>query len=214
MKANSFIRNFTFFTAIGILIFIIFQSAAISDTGQNDSYLPNTVVIKFNNSPGLNKDVIKGNQSELNIMLAENNIESLKPLISPLQLKKIRDHSSELSRIYIASYSGDESPLEKATTLNLSPLIEYSEPKYIHYTTTRPNDALYDIQRAYYEIIQAPYAWDVVRGENSDIIVAVVDAGIDIHHPDLVHNIWANDQEVYGTPGIDDDGRLDSAIYL
>ncbi len=42
--------------------------------------------------------------------------------------------------------------------------------------------------------------------DNNDIVVAVVDGGIEITHPDLVENIWVNEQEIAGN-GIDDDGN-------
>ncbi|HQY19264.1 MAG TPA: S8 family serine peptidase [Ignavibacteria bacterium] len=39
----------------------------------------------------------------------------------------------------------------------------------------------------------------------SDVIVAVIDSGFDIDHPDLNDNVWQNSAEVNGVSGIDDD---------
>jgi subtilisin family serine protease len=39
------------------------------------------------------------------------------------------------------------------------------------------------------------------------IVVAVVDTGVDYNHADLADNIWQNEAEVNGTPGVDDDGN-------
>ncbi len=53
--------------------------------------------------------------------------------------------------------------------------------------------------------IQAPAAWDnSPRGEG--VVVAVLDTGIDMTHPDLVNNIWKNPGEIAGN-GIDDDNN-------
>lgn len=52
--------------------------------------------------------------------------------------------------------------------------------------------------------IHAPQAWEVTTG-SPDIVVAVVDSGVDIDHPDLRPNIWTNPNEIAGN-GIDDDG--------
>lgn len=38
------------------------------------------------------------------------------------------------------------------------------------------------------------------------VIVAVIDSGVDIKHPDLQGMIWVNEAEANGIPGVDDDG--------
>lgn len=43
--------------------------------------------------------------------------------------------------------------------------------------------------------------------EPKQVVVAVIDGGIDITHPDLKNNIWQNMAEVNGQPGVDDDGN-------
>lgn len=39
------------------------------------------------------------------------------------------------------------------------------------------------------------------------IVVAVVDTGIDYAHRDIVDNMWLNEAEYCGLPGVDDDGN-------
>ncbi|MEW6073956.1 MAG: S8 family serine peptidase [Planctomycetota bacterium] len=54
--------------------------------------------------------------------------------------------------------------------------------------------------------IDAVEAWDIGTGTGA-FVVAIVDGGMQINHPDLTANIWANAIEVGGSPGVDDDGN-------
>lgn len=75
-------------------------------------------------------------------------------------------------------------------------------------TSSFPNDPFFERQW-YLRQVQAPDAWQVSTGSR-DIIVAVVDTGIDIDHPDLKDNIWTNEKEISGDgKDNDDDGFVD-----
>ena len=53
---------------------------------------------------------------------------------------------------------------------------------------------------------QAEKAWDAGYTGSKNVVVGIVDEGIDISHPDLASNIWVNPGEVAGD-GIDNDGN-------
>jgi subtilisin family serine protease len=64
-----------------------------------------------------------------------------------------------------------------------------------------PNQKLWGITK-----IGSPQAWRHTQG-GRDVIVAVIDTGIDYNHPALSGNMWTNDAELNGRPGVDDDGN-------
>ncbi len=53
--------------------------------------------------------------------------------------------------------------------------------------------------------IDAPEAWDIETG-SPDVIIAIIDCGIDYTHPDLADNIWINEDEIPDN-GLDDDNN-------
>lgn len=82
------------------------------------------------------------------------------------------------------------------------PDVLHVEQNYRYSLHARPNDPqeghLYGLDR-----ISAPAAWDISTG-STNVIVAVMDTGIDTTHPDLAPNLWRNSREIAGN-GIDDD---------
>ncbi|WP_372654828.1 S8 family serine peptidase [Halobacteriovorax sp.] len=49
-------------------------------------------------------------------------------------------------------------------------------------------------------------AWSLTQGDRR-VRIAVIDTGIDYNHPDLKDQMWVNQAELDGEPGVDDDGN-------
>lgn len=49
-------------------------------------------------------------------------------------------------------------------------------------------------------------AWKTTAGDPT-VIVAITDGGVQWDHPDLAANMWVNEAELNGQPGVDDDGN-------
>ena len=95
--------------------------------------------------------------------------------------------------------------LEDAITAFTSkPGVLYAEPAYPITVQDLPADPLYSqLQRTYLDQMSAPQAWDITTGAPS-ILVAVLDTGLFVEHPDLAGRVWVNAREVPGN-GVDDD---------
>lgn len=71
--------------------------------------------------------------------------------------------------------------------------------------TDTPADPLYSMESGYLTSVNAPLAWEITTGSNA-VVVAVIDTGVDVQHPNLRPNIWTNTREIPNN-GIDDDGN-------
>jgi subtilisin family serine protease len=107
-----------------------------------------------------------------------------------------------------------EQTAQVITRLAGHPLVRFVEPNYIFHTSRVPSDPRFAELYGLHNTdpgerdadIDAPEAWDVTTGD-SNVIVFVIDTGIDYTHPDLVDNLWTNAAEAGGMPGIDDDNN-------
>lgn len=82
---------------------------------------------------------------------------------------------------------GPHGALETANRIFETGRVEYAIPNFIQILRAdfpfTPNDPLFPRQW-HLPLLRAPEAWDITRG-NASVIVAVVDSGIEVNHPDL-----------------------------
>ena len=113
--------------------------------------------------------------------------------------------------------------------LERSPLVRSAEPDRIASLMALPNDTHFDQQWALNNTgqshrmtdqggpgtnhtgtadadVDGPEAW-AAQTVHDPTVVAVLDTGVDINHPDLQNSLWTNAAEQAGTPGVDDDGN-------
>ena len=82
------------------------------------------------------------------------------------------------------------------------PQVEYAEPNYLYKASIIPSDTYFNNQW-YLQKIKAVQAWDNLR-ESPESVIAILDSGVQIGHPDLKDNIWLNRKEIPNN-NIDDD---------
>ncbi|MDH7489081.1 MAG: S8 family serine peptidase [Anaerolineae bacterium] len=91
-----------------------------------------------------------------------------------------------------------------AAALRQTPGVITAEPEYFVHAAESPNDPNFAAQWGL-DKIRAPLAWDVATGDFA-IVIAILDTGVDMNHPDLAANLWQNFGEIAGN-GVDDDGN-------
>ena len=122
--------------------------------------------------------------------------------LTPLGLQLVQTPAN-IRGIIVTRIPEDVDFDSKLLKLQAHPLFESVEPNYLVTAAVIPNDSLFDKQW-YLPHINAPSAWDLYQG-SSDIIVAILDTGVNYNHPDLGDRIWINSAELEN--GIDDDGN-------
>jgi subtilisin family serine protease len=177
-----------------------------TDTTEESDYVPDQIVVQFNTNSSSDEQVQSevyqriSDQTDLNIQIIDES-----KIVLGLKLVEIvnctnLDYAIEIFR--------------------QQPEIQFAEKNYLIKIQNIPNDTYYgnlwglnntgkkDQSGNIGKIgadISAQKAWDITTGSET-IIVAVIDTGVDINHPDLMNNIWTNPNEIPNN-GIDDDNN-------
>ncbi|MBD3386890.1 S8 family serine peptidase [candidate division KSB1 bacterium] len=138
--------------------------------------------------------------------LSQKTISSLSSQLNPSTIKPLPLINAQLWNI--------ASPVEEAINyLQSRGHIEYAEPDYIlSLYNIYPKDPSFEKLWGLHNWgqntgtedadIDAPEAWEITTG-NKEILIGVIDTGIDYNHRDLEANIWYNPDEIID--GIDND---------
>lgn len=119
----------------------------------------------------------------------------------------------DMSKLYALRFDAKRFPdiNEVVKLFNDNDEVEYAEPNYLVYalssgdTDTYTKEPLYSQQWGL-ERVGLPQLWDKPRVRERRSVIAILDTGVDITHPDLSDNIWINDADA-DEDGIDSDGN-------
>ncbi len=180
---------------------------------------PNRFIVKYKNSMESNSLVKR---------------DPIGPVMNP-QGKPAEIHQTPLGGAGLHIVQVPTDSLDTVMTVfQNNPLVDYAEPDYqisvepsstgvqvitssAGSITKKPNDPEYPKLWGLHNTGQSPFngtpgadisaeeAWGITTG-SSDIVVAVIDSGVDYTHQDLADNIWTNAKEIPAN-GIDDDGN-------
>lgn len=194
---------------------------------------PGEIIVKFKTedtvSPKLKcvKGKVKASASatSLNTLLDKYSAEvaeELMPLtgaqVTPQQkrMKAFNGKSvsdSDLSNLYLVRLDASKTANlnEVAEEFSALPEVEYAEPNYIVHACSSgesdyTSDPLYSQQWGP-AAIGLDKLWNVPVISTKRPVIAILDTGVDIEHPDLAANIWTNEIEANGSDDRDDDAN-------
>lgn len=151
--------------------------------------------------------------------------EQLMPLTGEVQAKRTKALKSvtgqviedaDMTRLYRLQFDakkvGVYQAIEKLQALDE---VEYAEPNYVVYAlsagsnvaaTDKLDDPLCDEQWGNGQLM-LNFLWKQKPITDKRPVIAILDTGVDIEHPDLKDNVWTNVAELEGAEGEDDDNN-------
>lgn len=152
-------------------------------------------------------DDLQNLQAKSNIaaLFRLHNVESHKPVFRSSSDRS--NGSSNIARTFLLRFSPHADLVSLKTSFEVSELIEEVSYNYLRPTLAVgivPNDPKYKEQWSL-PLINMPQAWEIEKGSR-EVVIAIIDSGIDYRHDDLSQKIWVNPDEIPDN-GLDDDGN-------
>lgn len=168
-------------------------------------FIPNAFHLKTKEVEDIGDGNVTLSSSTLMSSLKGLQIENIKQAINlPNRSKQKGTKEEELSRIYEITFNSGEDVYKVCYELLDNPEVEYAVPIYKRYPFHIPDDTQFPYQYAMTNI-NAKDAWDITKG-STDIVIGIVDTGVDYFHEDIGANDWLNPGEILNN-GVDDEGN-------
>lgn len=186
-----------------LLFLFIFFCLLIPSAFSQTHYFPGRIIIKYKSDMQLSQIRAKTQTNPKNRVqqaLQQAQVTRINPVwnfgnVQPANRKnpaQVQAAVNELERIYQVFYSTDIDAAQLAAKISQYAAVEYAEPQYLRKTSFIPNDP---IENPYPEFHKFHEAWDITKG-SSDVIIGIVDSGVNYLHEDLDAKLWVNTDEI------------------
>ena len=147
-------------------------------------------------------------------------IERVYPFLDHVEpMPQTRRNLLALRRTYYVRYHADVASKPVAKTLTSVPGVVYAEPVPVNrtfasgpWTLADPNDPMFSDQTERMHL-RLPEAWDMVKGIDGGVVIAIVDGGGEWRHEDLHANVWTNVDEIADNRLDDDDNGFIDDVH-
>lgn len=171
-----------------ILLYFFFSSRIAAENVRTEifpegaRYAKNQIIVKYRS--GFSPHVLNAQNKKQDLDLLENKLKSI-GVIS--QNRLFISDNILLENYYILNLPQDSDIFQVYTKLSKFSEIDAITPDYILSVQEVPDDPAYSSLWGLSEI-SAPKAWDIKNGK-SNVIVGIVDTGVDLNHEDLKGNV-------------------------
>ena len=190
-------------------------------------FVPGQVLVKMKDGSPATVQRVKGRFksagiSQLDSVLQEFEVEEMEKLLpneTPGRtLRKAKAFNGDiiqerdLSQLYLLKMNEEKAEDTQSLVERLNSLdeVEFAEPNYKAYIMADVNS--FSLEPLFSQLwgitaINMPSLWHVPTITTRRPIIAILDTGIDITHPDLAANVWTNTAEAAGEEGYDNDNN-------
>jgi serine protease len=167
-------------------------------------FMDGVIIVKLDEHIDVSSGALTTGVASIDQKISEAQVHAIEQIFPYLEHSALVG-ASRLTRFYYFRYAGSANALQVAEVFSADPNIEHAEPKFLAYPSDTPNDEYYPTMTQFPHV-GAPAAWDSIKGEAGDVIIAIVDTGTDWRHVDLIANVWTNPGEIPDN-GVDDDAN-------
>lgn len=179
-----------------LLLLLLLPLTAMS---QQQDYVPDQLLIKYKSDQKLQqlRAKLPGDpRAAVEQFLQLAGARVIQPLMKASRRQKLRQknrpEADALLQIHEVTFHRPIDPFQLSAKIERMPGIVYAEPRYIRKLHITPNDSTLEKFVNFHRFAEA---WDLSTG-SPEVVIAIVDGGVDYNHPELDDKLWINQGEV------------------